>query len=104
MMVTRTHNFDIQGTGTAAPEIRVEGNGIEIINGDNTLSLADHTDFGSVDINTGSVVRTFTITYRSGRPHTDRNTKGSCGRNGWSISSRMQRPLLGSPLEAPPCR
>ena len=44
-----------------APEINLQGNSVSIADGDNTPSLADHTDFGSQDFNTGSVVRTFTI-------------------------------------------
>jgi len=39
----------------------VEGNSVEIADGDNTSSTADHTDFGSADISGGTVVRTFTI-------------------------------------------
>ena len=39
----------------------VEGNSVEIADGDNTPSLADHTDFGNADTAGGTVVRTFTI-------------------------------------------
>jgi hypothetical protein len=46
---------------SAAPEIDVLGNGVSIANGDVTPSLADHTDFGSVDVSSGVVARTFTI-------------------------------------------
>ena len=47
----------------AAPpaEIDVQGNGVSIANGDSTPDPADHTDFGRLDANGGSVVRTFTI-------------------------------------------
>ncbi|MBU1747400.1 MAG: choice-of-anchor D domain-containing protein, partial [Chloroflexi bacterium] len=44
-----------------APEMRVEGNGIEIGSGDTTPSLADHTNFGGVDVVGQTVVRTFSI-------------------------------------------
>ncbi|MCP4669208.1 MAG: choice-of-anchor D domain-containing protein, partial [Deltaproteobacteria bacterium] len=55
------YNFSIQGTGTVAPEMGVEGNSQEIADGDTTPTTIDHTDFGGADILTGMVVRTFTI-------------------------------------------
>jgi len=55
------YNFSIQGTGTAAPEMNVQGNGQDIVEGDGTPTTADHTDFGSADFATGTVIRTFTI-------------------------------------------
>jgi M6 family metalloprotease-like protein len=54
-----TISFDI--CSAAAPEIKITGNGSTITDGDTTPSLADHTDFGSVVVNGGSVDRTFTI-------------------------------------------
>ncbi len=45
----------------AAPEIDVTGNGVSIVNRDDTPDTADHTNFGSAEINGGTVVRTFTI-------------------------------------------
>lgn len=54
------YNFSIQGTGLA-PEINVTGNGVSIADGDATPSATDHTDFGSLDITTGTLDRTFTI-------------------------------------------
>lgn len=45
----------------AAPEIAVSGNATNIVDGDVTPSLADHTDFGSVDTTSATLVRTFTI-------------------------------------------
>ena len=45
-----------------APEIAVTGNGTDIPDGDITPGAADHTDFGSANIEGGTVVRTFTIT------------------------------------------
>ena len=56
------YNFSIQGTGTAAPEMDVSGNGTSIADGDVVPSVADDTDFGNVDITSGSVEHTFTIT------------------------------------------
>jgi uncharacterized repeat protein (TIGR01451 family)/uncharacterized delta-60 repeat protein len=44
-----------------APEIDVQGNGLSIVNGDTTPDPADHTDFGSVNVNGSPLVRTFTI-------------------------------------------
>ncbi len=54
-------NILVQGTTPAAPEMSVEGNGIEIADGDITPSLDDYTDFGEADTAIGSIVRTFTI-------------------------------------------
>jgi cytochrome oxidase assembly protein ShyY1 len=48
------------GAVTPAPEINVQGNATTIVDGDATPSLADHTDFGGVNVG-GNVVRTFTI-------------------------------------------
>ncbi|MBX7181685.1 MAG: choice-of-anchor D domain-containing protein [Bacteroidia bacterium] len=42
------------------PEIRVEGNSTEIVDGDNTPSTADHTSFGNVTVGS-SLTRQFTI-------------------------------------------
>ncbi len=44
-----------------APEIEVKGNDTTILDGDESPSSADHTDFGSVATFTGTFVRTFTI-------------------------------------------
>jgi hypothetical protein len=60
--------FNIQGTGTngssaltAAPEIDVRGGGFTIANGDTTPTTADDTDFGAVNVNTGSLVKAYGI-------------------------------------------
>ena len=45
----------------AAPEIEVRGNNMAIFDGDTTPSASDHTNFGSVDVTSGSVTRTFTV-------------------------------------------
>ncbi|MBN2415136.1 choice-of-anchor D domain-containing protein [bacterium] len=55
------YNFSIQGTGTSGPEMDVLGNGNEIPDDDSTPSTADHTNFGSLDVNGGTVTYTFTI-------------------------------------------
>ncbi|TDU80882.1 Calx-beta domain-containing protein [Prosthecobacter fusiformis] len=56
------YNFSIQGTGTAVtPEIAVSGNSVEIANGSDAPTTADHTDFGDVATPGGSLLRTFTI-------------------------------------------
>ncbi|MGV3629822.1 MAG: choice-of-anchor D domain-containing protein, partial [Bacteroidota bacterium] len=55
-----TYNFNIQGAGVD-PEINVQGNSNSISDGDVTPSATDHTDFGSQDMCSGTVVRTFTI-------------------------------------------
>ncbi|MFN8354756.1 MAG: BspA family leucine-rich repeat surface protein [Spirosomataceae bacterium] len=43
------------------PEINLKGNSVSIANGDVTPTTADHTDFGSVNVTSGTVVRIFTI-------------------------------------------
>ena len=43
-------------------EIAVSGNSVDIADGDATPVLADHTDFGSVRVTGGTLVRTYTIT------------------------------------------
>ena len=43
------------------PEMEITGNSIEIVSGDITPSLTDHTDFGGVETSSGSITRTFTI-------------------------------------------
>ena len=54
------YDFAIQGTGVG-PEMLVKGNGVEIVDGDNTPSPGDHTDFGSVSVSGGTLERTFTL-------------------------------------------
>ena len=54
------YDFAIQGIGLA-PEINVQGNGQDIADGDTTPSVADSTDFGSVDVASGTQSYTFTI-------------------------------------------
>ena len=55
------YDFAIQGTGATAPEINLVGNAVSIADGDATPSAADFTDFGSADVTSGTVTRTFTI-------------------------------------------
>jgi hypothetical protein len=56
------YNFDIQGNGTTTlPEINFQGNATDIADGDTTPSVTDGTDFGNVDITSGTQVNTFTI-------------------------------------------
>jgi hypothetical protein len=52
---------EVQVWGPAFPEIDVLGNGVSIATGDSTPAAADHTNFGGVAVNSGSVVRAFTI-------------------------------------------
>ncbi len=48
-------------SGSSEPEIVIEGNGVEIVDGDLTPSTSDDTDFGTADITTETVVKTYTI-------------------------------------------
>ncbi len=43
------------------PEINIKGNGVSIADGDTSPSTGDDTDFGSVDVTSGSDEHTFTI-------------------------------------------
>ena len=52
-----THSFTVPPSA----EIAVEGNGVNIADGDAVPSLADHTNFGSVATGSSTMVRTFTI-------------------------------------------
>ncbi|MFY7884541.1 MAG: choice-of-anchor D domain-containing protein, partial [Dolichospermum sp.] len=54
-------NFSMTPVVNSGPEINVQGNSTNIVSGDTTPSTTDHTDFGSVNAASGSVVRTFTI-------------------------------------------
>jgi hypothetical protein len=57
------HSFSIQGTGTPAPKphMVVSGDRHNIVNGDTTPAIADHTDFGGTTSGSGRVVKTFQI-------------------------------------------
>ncbi|QBZ98933.1 choice-of-anchor D domain-containing protein [Flavobacterium sangjuense] len=55
-----TYDFAISGTGSN-PEINIQGNATSISNGDVTPSTVDGTDFGSMELSSGTVVRTFAI-------------------------------------------
>jgi len=57
-----TYTFSIQAEGVAItePDINVQGNGVDIVDGDTTPDLADHTDFDQVSVGS-SLTRTFTI-------------------------------------------
>jgi hypothetical protein len=52
-----SNTFDVTG----APEILIEGNATEIVDGDTTPDTTDDTDFGDVDYNSGDATHTFTI-------------------------------------------
>jgi hypothetical protein len=55
-----TYDFALQGTGLGLPEINVQGNSLNIIDGDATAGTANNTDFGSVNTGT-SVTKNFII-------------------------------------------
>ena len=48
-------------TTASSPEMDVKGNSISIADGDTTPSLSDHTDFGGINVDSGTISRTFTI-------------------------------------------
>ncbi|MCR9239731.1 MAG: choice-of-anchor D domain-containing protein, partial [Rhodobiaceae bacterium] len=55
------YNMTVSGGASGAPEINVTGNAVSIVDGDVTPVVADHTDFGTTDITSGTVSRSFTI-------------------------------------------
>ncbi len=57
---------DMTFTTNALPEISVQGNGLEIVDGDDTPDLNDHTDFSNVLLLGGVATRTFTIENAAG--------------------------------------
>ena len=61
--------FTVRGEGTVPqPDIDVIGNGVSLISPDFTPSTLDDTDFGQVDVTSGSVTHTFTITNTGNAP------------------------------------
>jgi len=56
-----TEDYTVTIIVPGSPEINVKGNNVSIADGDSTPSLTDHTDFGSVNVTSGNVVRTFTV-------------------------------------------
>lgn len=56
------YDFSIRGTGiVGSPEINIQGNSTTIVDGDTTPSLADDTDFGSINVASGTNPNVFTI-------------------------------------------
>jgi hypothetical protein len=55
-----SYDFALQGTGLGLPEINVQGNSLNIIDGDATAGTANNTDFGNVNTGT-SVTKNFII-------------------------------------------
>ncbi len=67
------YNFTIQGNGLTSREIDVQGNTITIVDGDNTPTTSDDTDFGSISAAAGTIVKTFTIENTGGQDLTINN-------------------------------
>ncbi len=59
--IVLTAGFLGVNVATAAAEIQILGNGVEIVDGDTTARTADHTFFGLKTLGTGGIARTFTI-------------------------------------------
>ncbi|HYF34872.1 MAG TPA: choice-of-anchor D domain-containing protein, partial [Prosthecobacter sp.] len=53
--------YDFAVQGIAGPEMNVQGNSTTIVDSDSTPDAADHTEFGSVSVASGTLSRTFTI-------------------------------------------
>ncbi len=58
--VSSTYTFAVRGTGIGS-RLEVSGNGVVIVDGDNTPSTNDGTDFGEVVDNAGQVERSFLL-------------------------------------------
>ncbi|OPJ63745.1 choice-of-anchor D domain-containing protein [Clostridium oryzae] len=56
-----SYTFNIQGTGTAAPVISIEGNNTIIANGDTTPIVSDDTDFGTLKLSEAGITKTYAI-------------------------------------------
>ncbi len=54
-------NFSFTTTSLSGPEINITGLGQNILDGDTTPNITDDTDFGNIDVASGSKVNTFTI-------------------------------------------
>lgn len=59
------YTFALQGTGTASPEINIQGNATNIVDGDTTYSVTNRTDFGSTNAGTGITGVTYTYTVQN---------------------------------------
>ncbi len=75
-----TYNFAIKGT-SISQEINVEGNGINIVTGDNTPASLDNTSFGSISRNTTKSNRFYIV-----NPGTDVLTVSSIALSGMDAS------------------
>jgi hypothetical protein len=61
MVVYGTTSNTASNCASSEPEIKVEGNGSEIADGDASPSSGDHTDFGSAEVGGSTVQKTYTI-------------------------------------------
>ena len=97
LTVQVTDSVGLSNTATAAililPEIELLGNGISIVDGDDTPDTADGTDFGIAAIGT-PVTRTFTVT-NLGESSLDIGTVSSGGA-GFSVAAQPQNSALGA--------
>lgn len=76
------------------PEILLNGNGVGISDGNTTISFTDHTHFGSADIASGAVSRTYTI-YNTGTADLGIQSLGISGDHyaDFSITSSPASPI-----------
>ncbi len=66
--VNNPYTFVIHGTGPVTPDIAVEGNSIEIENGDSTPGFDDKTNFGSTCLNYEPIEHTFVLKNKGDYP------------------------------------
>lgn len=56
-----SNEIEVTTLTVATPEINIKGNNTSIASGSVVPALDNHTDFGSVDVSSGTLTRTFTI-------------------------------------------
>jgi uncharacterized repeat protein (TIGR01451 family) len=81
-----------------APEMDVKGNNVSIADGDITPSPTDHTDFGSLDISSGTLARTFTI-YNTGTANLNLNGTPKVSVTGCTGFTVSAQPATGTIVE-----
>ncbi len=90
------YDYSIQGTGTI-PEINIQGNGINIIDGDLTAGTANGTDFGTVNLN-ANTTKIFALQNQGTGPLTVSGINITGANQGdFSITSPTTFPMVVAP-------
>lgn len=96
--VDKAFNYSAESNGngttlssTPVPEINIQGNSVNILDGNTAYSTTDNTDFGSTIIN-GTISKTFTI-QNTGTASLNVTGINVVGSNGFSITSPSSFPF-----------